>query len=199
VEVLLQGGARWQEYAPRYLEPLRTHGVSSCRVTVPDGDGHLDLGALESRLRGATGILIGGGNTRAYLGLYAAEPVRGLIRAAHDRGVPVAGVSAGALITLDDCVVLREPARDAPVTIEKGLGLLHGFIVAPHFTEWDMLPSVFEAMALTRTQRAFGLDESAAAVFEDGAFQRALGAAVYGVSLRHVDARSYKMTELQAN
>jgi cyanophycinase-like exopeptidase len=62
---------------------------------------------------GATGIFIGGGHTPTYHRLYATEPVRGVIRERYEERIPVAGVSAGALIALDPCVLTPDETGEA--------------------------------------------------------------------------------------
>jgi len=199
IEILLQGGDQWEQYLPGYVEPLTRHGAQHWHVTVPDESGVLDLGCAERSLREATGILIGGGDTLRYQQLYAGDPVGGLIRERHRKGVPVAGVSAGALLALENCVIFPEGSAEPSTRIEPGLGLLAGVVVGVHFTEWGRLPHVLEAMATTRTRDALGIDESAAAVFEDGVLRCALGGPLHRLVMRDFDARTYDASELLPN
>ncbi len=199
IEILLHGGDQWQQCVPRYVEPLTRHGVSHWHVTVPDGSGALDATSTERSLREATGILIGGGDTLRYQQLYTAEPAGGLIRERHEAGVPVAGMSAGALLALENCVIFPEGSAETGIRIEPGLGLLRGIVVGVHFTEWGGLPRVLDAMVATQTREALGLDESAVAVFEDGVLRCALGGPVHRLVMRDFDARSYDVSELPPN
>jgi cyanophycinase len=84
------------------------HDFESYDSIAPDEQGVLDLDAVSAKLREATGIFIGGGHTPTYHQLYVTEPIRGMIQERYREGVPVAGVSAGALIALQVCVLFPE-------------------------------------------------------------------------------------------
>ncbi|MBN1661785.1 MAG: Type 1 glutamine amidotransferase-like domain-containing protein [Anaerolineae bacterium] len=180
IALLMQGGSNWQKYVPGYADAWLQRGVKVCHPVVPGESGHLDVECVLATLRRATGIMIGGGHTPTYHALYAAEPVRGAIRARYEAGVPVAGVSAGALIAVRDCVLDRdetggEEARPAP-----GLGLVD-LVLQPHFTAGGRLPALLEAMACTRKDTGWGIDDAACMVFENERLARVLGERVYWV------------------
>jgi len=195
IALLMQGGSRWEKYVPEYTQPWMQRGVSQYHPIVPSQDGTLDLDAASAKLREATGIFIGGGHTPTYHRLYATEPVRSIIHERYDEGVPIAGVSAGALIALEKCVLAPDEADDATFGIVAGLGLVSDLIVGVHFTEQNALPDVLEAMAKTQTKTGWGIDEAACAVFEDGQFKGTLGRSVYEIVMTGFEARAYRMRE----
>ena len=174
ITLLLQGGPDWQRYVPRYAEPWAAHGAS-CAVIVPGPDGMLDLDQTAATLRAADAIFIGGGHTRTYHRLYTTPPVRDLIRAAHARGVPVGGVSAGALLLPEVCVTTYRGADD-PHWQGAGIGLLHDLLVGVHFSEWQGEAGLVAMQRVTAIQTAWGIDAGACAVFEDGRFSHVLAA-----------------------
>jgi cyanophycinase len=98
IALLLEGAPGWEKYVPQYTQPWIQRGVSRHFIILPDENGNLDLETASARLREATGIFVGGGNTPNYRRLFATEPIRSLIRERYERGVPFAGLSAGALI-----------------------------------------------------------------------------------------------------
>lgn len=63
-----------------------------------------------------------------------------------------------------------------------------------HFTKWNALPHIVEAMAETRTATGLGIDEAACAVLENGELKRVLGQSVYKIELTDFEARTYKVT-----
>jgi cyanophycinase len=195
ISLLMQGGREWEKYVPDYTEPWIRRGVSRYNPIAPDENGTLDLDAASTRLREATGIFIGGGHTPTYHRLYATEPIRGIIRESYHKGVPIAGVSAGALIAPEICVLPPDETDDGSLQIVAGLGLVSDLIVGVHFTESNALPSVLEAMARTRTRTGWGIDEPACAVFEDGQFKGTLGRSVYEIVMTDFEARAYRMAE----
>ncbi len=195
IALLLQGGAGWKKYVPEYIQPWTQRGVSRHYPIAPDENGAWDLDAVLASLREATGIFIGGGHTPTYHQLYATEPIRNIIRERYHQGIPVAGVSAGALIAPENCVLTSDETGDAALKVVAGLGLVNDFIVGVHFTEQNGLPSVLDAMAQTQTRVGWGIDEPACAMFEDGQFKKTLGQSVYEIVMSDFETKAYRMKE----
>lgn len=195
IALLMQGGRGWEKYVPEYAQPWIRRGVSRYYPIAPDENGTLDLDAVSAKIREATGIFIGGGHTPTYHQLYATEPIRGILRESYHKGVPIAGVSAGALIAPEICALPPDETDDGTLQIVAGLDLVSNLIVGVHFTELNALPSVLDAMARTRTRAGRGIDESACAVFEDGEFKRALGKSVYEIVMTDFATGAYRMTK----
>jgi len=195
IAVLLQSGAGWEKHRSEYVQPWIQRGVSRYDPIAPDERGVLDVEAASALLRAAAGIFIGGGHTPTYHRLYATEPIRSVIRERYHDGVPVAGVSAGALIALEQCVLTTDETGERSLKVVTGLDLARDIIVGVHFAERNDLPSVLEAMAQTRTQTAWGLDDAACAVFEDGHFEGALGRSVYEIVMSDFEVKAYRITE----
>jgi len=193
IVLLLGGGKGWRKYVPQYVEPWLHLGIGSYRVIAPDEDGSLDLRETTAALRWATGIFIGGGHTPTYHRLYASEPLRGLIRGRCREGVPIVGLSAGALIIPEACVLPGEAGGSSP-EIVGGLGLLGGIVVKVHFSGWQDIPALLKAMAEAGVRTGWGLGESACAVFGEEGFVAALGGTVYEISLVDPKTGRYKIT-----
>jgi cyanophycinase len=197
IALLLQGGQGWEKYVPEYTQPWVRRGVSRYHAIVPDENGALDVDAACIGLREATGIFIGGGHTPTYHRLYATEPIRSVIREQHGQGIPVGGVSAGASIAPANCTLTPDETDDGTLKIVPGLGLIGDIIVGVHFTEWDALPDVLEAMSRTQTQAGWGIDEPACAVFEDSQFKGALGQGVYEIVMTDFETKSHRMRKVR--
>jgi len=195
IALLLQGGAGWEKYVPGYIQPWIRRGVSRYCPIAPDEKGDWDLDAVLAGLREATGIFIGGGHTPTYQRLYATEPIRGIIRERYRQGVPVAGVSAGALIAPEDCVLSPDETGDTALDVVVGLGLVDDLLVGVHFTEQKGLSHLLDAMAQTRTKVGWGIDDSACAVFEDSQFKKTLGRSVYEIMMSDFETKAYRMRE----
>ena len=80
------------------------------------------------------------------------------------------------------------------VRIVPGLGLVSGLIVGVHFTKWNALPHMVEAMVETRTATGLGIDEAACAVLENGKLERVLGQSAYKVELTDFEAKTCRVT-----
>lgn len=195
IALLLQGGAGWEQYVPEYIQPWTQRDVSRYYPIAPDENGAWDLDTVSANLREATGIFIGGGHTPTYHRLYATEPIRSTIRERYHQGIPVAGVSAGALITPESCVLTSDETGDAVLNIVDGLGLVSDIIVGVHFTEQNRLSNVLDAMILTQTKIGWGIDEPACAVFEDGQFKKTLGRSIYEIVMSDFETKAYRMRE----
>jgi cyanophycinase len=196
IALLMMGGQGWESYLPRYVEPWEKRGASGHRVIVPGDGGVLDLDDALIRLREATGIFIAGGHTPTYHRLYATEPIRSIIRQRYREGVPVAGLSAGALLAPDICVLHpSRTAADKPLTVVQGLGLVSDLVVAVHFTERNTLPILLEAMSRTRTLHGLGIAASACAVLENERLKHVLGGCVYQITMTDFESRRYTIAE----
>jgi cyanophycinase len=196
IALLLEGASGWEKYVPVYTQPWTRRGVTRHFTILPDENGDLDLETASATLRAATGIFVGGGNTPNYRRLFATEPIRGLIRERVRQGVPFAGLSAGALIAPDICVIPPEDTGHDSVTIEPGLGLIDHLIVGVHFSEWNSLPHLLEAMKQTETAVALGIDESACVVLQDSHVKQVLGRSVYEIRMTDFRSVAYRITEL---
>lgn len=115
--LLLQGGPQWESYLPQYVQPRLRQGIQQYHIIVPNEDGVLDIEDTIAKLRETTGIFIGGGNTRIYQALYATEPMGTMIRERYRQGVPVVGLSAGAILASDVSWLLPEESASGTVEI----------------------------------------------------------------------------------
>jgi cyanophycinase len=196
IALLMQGGSNWEKYVPEYTTPWARRGVTQTVTIVPGESGELDLDAVGRQLSEATGIFIGGGHTPTHHRLYAAEPVRTLIRERYEDGVPVAGVSAGARIALERCVLTRDETGKRFVRVVPGLDLVSDVLVGVHFSERNSLPDVLEAMSITHTGVGLGIDEPACAVFEQGEFAGVLGQNVHEIRMASFESKEYVMRRI---
>jgi cyanophycinase len=167
--------------------------VTRIQPIAPDEGGELDLEYAATIIRSATGLFVGGGHTPTYQRLYAEPPLGPLLRQRYVSGVPYAGLSAGAMIALDPCVLAPEETQQGRLELAPGLGLLTGCLMEPHFTELNALPNLLESMARARIGTGWGVDEPACAVFEDDVFAGVLGRSVTRVTMTSFESRTYSL------
>jgi cyanophycinase len=117
-----------------------------------------------------------------------------VIRERYQEGVPVAGLSAGALIAVEVCVFLPKAEGD-PYRIVPGLGLSNDILVGVHFSDRQALPELLEAMAKAQTNTGWGIDGSACAVFENGSFKGVIGQSVYEITMEDVGTKKHGLAE----
>lgn len=195
IALLLMGGEGWERHLPGYVAPWERRGAA-WEVVVPGADGALDVEAARAQLEQASGIFIGGGHSPTYHRLYATEPMRSLIRRRYRQGVPVAGLSAGALIIPERCLMVGRAPGDPPLSRRRGLGLVRGMVVGVHFQEEARLAPLLQAMARTRTAQGLGIGESACAVLENERLRRVLGRPLYQVTMTDFDSGSYAIKDV---
>jgi cyanophycinase len=91
IALLIVNTPGYQKYIPAYTNVWRQIGISAYSIIVPDDQGQLDFDTTEKVLLNATGIYIGGGDTRTYLKLYASDPIKGMLKTCYQNGIPIAG------------------------------------------------------------------------------------------------------------
>lgn len=194
--VLAQTYSGWEKYKTEITRPWIQRGVTRFVAITPDENGVLDQRSALAALSNATGILICGGNTPTYHRLFATEPIRTIIHEKYQTGVPVAGISAGALISLEICQLTEDETGSDELQIVQGLSLASGFVIGVHFTEWNALPEVLDVMAKTKTGLGFGIDEPACIVCENGKFARTLGKSVFRIEMTDFEKRVYQIMSI---
>ncbi len=197
IVLLLSGKPGWEEYVLIYSAPWMQRNIARFKVVAPDKEQrHLDLPATVALLQEATGIFIGGGETPIYRQLYATDPVRSVIRERYQQGVPVAGISAGALIAPDICPIPPEDTGEPAVRLATGIGLIDNLVVGVHFSEWHALPHVLSAMSQTQTEYGVGIDEGACVVFENEQIDHVLGGPAYEITMTDFAASTHTIRSI---
>ena len=126
----------------------------------------VDLEKIKGKFEKADVIYVGGGDTVFMIEEWKKSGMLGLIKDAYERGVIVAGLSAGAIcwftdIYTDSAAALGEGDKYA---MFKGLGWVEGKI-SPHYGS-RMLD--FDEIVCYNLQRAYAIEDDAALVIEDG-------------------------------
>ncbi len=198
IAVLVQTSAGWEKHKSEIVGPWMKRGVNQYDLVVPNEKGILDIEKAITILKNATGIFIGGGHTPTYHQLFATEPIRSTIRKQFERGVPVAGVSAGALIVMEKCQLKLDGTGKGRLKIVEGINLANGFVIGVHFTERDAILEVLETMKATQTQVGIGIDEPACVVCENGEIVKILGKSVHRIEMIDFESAIYEKTVLRA-
>ncbi len=92
-------------------------------------------------LKNASGILVLGGNTHFYQKIYGNSDIGGIVNEKYSSGVPYAGVSAGAILSLR-------------------YNLLDDVALKPHFTEKRRFDELMKKMKKNKVKYGFGLDDN---------------------------------------
>ncbi|MFA5449214.1 MAG: peptidase E [Clostridia bacterium] len=127
---------------------------------------------IVTKIEAADMIYIGGGDTAFMLDVWKKTGIDKLIYSAYQRGVILAGLSAGAICWFEqmytDSFMLRGEQSDYAVL--SGLGWVTGFIT-PHYNERQ---EEFDALILSQAKTALAIENNAAILLENGTLVGAL-------------------------
>jgi cyanophycinase len=182
IALLITYSPNWEKYLRHYEGPWKEIGINDYAIIMPDQDGNLDIEKAKDILNWATGIFIGGGHTPTYQRYYARSPMAELIKARYDCGVPVAGCSAGALISLQDSFISPDETDSKDIQLFKGIGLLGDILIGVHFTENHQQPYLTSAMRKLSINSGYGIDENACVVFKNEVYDFNIGSGVHLVT-----------------
>lgn len=134
--------------------------------------GEMDYAHIAEKFEKADLVYVGGGDTLFMLENWKEKGLLPLIKAAYERGVILAGVSAGAICWFKDIYTDSELMNGGTeYKFEKGLGYLDA-LMTPHYnvrTEFD------DAFAASAFSSAYAVEDNCALEFADGQFVRTLG------------------------
>ncbi len=150
-----------------------------------------DREKMAAKFARADFIYVGGGNTVYMLEQWRETGLTELIRAAFERGVLIAGLSAGAICWFED--MYSDSVVEGEYAMYSGLGWIKGKI-SPHYNERTL---DFDETVLYNRFRAWGIENNAALEFSDGEPVRTLGSGKVFV-LDGSDGVSVKKTEWKA-
>ena len=150
-----------------------------------------DREKMAAKFARADFIYVGGGNTVYMLEQWKETGLTELIRAAFERGVLIAGLSAGAICWFED--MYSDSVVEGEYAMHSGLGWIKGKI-SPHYNERTL---DFDETVLYNRFRAWGIENNAALEFSDGEPVRTLGSGKVFV-LDGSDGVSVKKTEWKA-
>ena len=125
----------------------------------------VDLEKMKGKFEKADIVYVGGGDTVFMIEEWKKSGLLPLIKDAYERGVVIAGLSAGAICWFSyiytDSLKTETGAKYA---MFQGLGWING-IISPHYNE-RMLD--FDKIVCYNYNRAYGIENDAAIVIEDG-------------------------------
>ena len=125
---------------------------------------------LVARLEHATGVFMTGGNQLKLSSILSGSPLADALTAAHDRGVVIAGTSAGASIQSSHMVAFGGPGatpKQRMTQVAAGLGLLESTVIDQHFDQRNRYGRLLMIVAQSPQLLGMGVDEDTAAIVED--------------------------------
>jgi cyanophycinase len=126
----------------------------------------------------ATGIFLTGGNQLRLASVVGGTRLGAALIQAHQRGVVIAGTSAGASAVSTHMVAFGASGaspKHRMAQISAGLGLLKGVVVDQHFEQRTRLGRLLAVVAQSPSLIGLGLDEDTAAIVYDDEALEVLG------------------------
>lgn len=157
-------GSSWSDYAPIYTEMLTACGATAffhLPLSASPTDDHLE------QLSTCAGIIISGGETELYQQFIVHTPIGAIIQERFQHGVPVAGFSAGALLTPDECRIPAIDQRAGKSLVLEGLGLMDA-VISVHYDTWQEETNLLQAFEATQSRFGYGLPEQTGIHLQDG-------------------------------
>ena len=116
-------------------------------------------------------IIVGGGSTLNMLGIWKAQGIDTVLRKAYDKGIVLAGGSAGSLCWFTGGY---SDSRPKQLTIVYGLNFLN-YSHCPHYhSEAARKPLYWQALLDGKLKEGYACDDSSALVFVNGLVKKSI-------------------------
>jgi len=126
---------------------------------------------FEETILSMDAIIVGGGSTLNMLGIWKAQGIDTVLREAYEKGVVLAGGSAGSLCWFTGGY---SDSRPKQLTIIDGLGFLN-YSHCPHYhSEPSRKPLYWQAMLDAKLKEGYACDDNAALVFINGVMKKSV-------------------------
>ena len=179
-----------------YRELFLGLGIGAVTGIRPEEREEADDPAVVSTLAEATGVFLTGGNQSRLTQVVGGTRLGDAISNAHDRGVVLAGPSAGASALASHMVAFGRPGptpKHRMVTLAAGLGIVPGVVIDQHFEERGRIGRLLALVAQSPSLLGIGIDEDTCAVVTADRVLHVLGrGAVTLVDGSHVKTDAYR-------
>lgn len=176
ISILVVERDGWEQYIPNYTRALEERGLQHFSfIPLPS----TPIKNVTNQLNQSAGIIIGGGDTSKYADYIVDTRIAETIQARYAAGVPVAGFSAGALISLEHCVISDQDRLECERAQRPGLGLLKQVLIAVHFSQWREEAHAKKIAATFTDSTVYGIDENTGIYFHNGICTEMEGKGVY--------------------
>ena len=152
-----------------YDAVFRRLGAADVIAIRPDNRADAHDPELVERLAKATGIFMTGGNQLKLSSIVCGTPLADEIVAANDRGVVIAGTSAGASIQSSHMVAFGGPGatpKQRMTQVAAGIGLLESTVIDQHFDQRNRYGRLLMIVSQSPQLLGIGVDEDTAATVD---------------------------------
>lgn len=149
-----------------YERILERHGVGAAKALNFERRSDCDDADWLEWLANATGVFLTGGNQLKLSSILGGTAVAATLRELHQKGVTIAGTSAGAAYLSEHMIAWGDEGstpRAGMVHMAAGLGLSNRIIIDQHFRQRDRLGRLLTALSYNPFCLGIGVDEDTAA------------------------------------
>src|SRR5712691_10968398 len=142
-------------------------GVGRVSGLRPEEREQADDPAAASILQDATGVFLTGGNQLRLASVVAGTRLGQALFLAHDRGVVIAGTSAGASAMASHMVAFGRSGptpKNRMAQVSAGLGILPGIVIDQHFEQRGRIGRLLAIVANSPALLGVGIDEDTCAI-----------------------------------
>ncbi len=154
-----------EEYLPRYTLSLHSHAPELSIFYLALGTSYTEKQL--DQLRASDGIIIGGGDTLAYRNYIVETEIAEIIQCQFQKGTSIAGFSAGALISPENCVISPKDNPKEVTLYQQGLGLLMDAVISAHYLKWEEQDQLKKIVAHTQVQVGYGIADDSGIYFKN--------------------------------
>ena len=162
-----------QQVGAQYDKIFKSLGAAEVQVLDVSERVSANRETIVHELEKATGVFFTGGDQLRITGILGGTRLGRTLHRLYERGVIIAGTSAGASAMSDTMIVGGEagtPKKDK-LTMAPGLGLLHSVVVDQHFAQRGRIGRLLSAIAQNPYVLGVGIDEDTSIlVYSDGRF-----------------------------
>ncbi|MGH2653979.1 MAG: cyanophycinase [Actinomycetota bacterium] len=167
-----------QRATDRYAELFSELGAGEVTGLCPLSRQEANEPDTSEQVAEATGVFLTGGNQLRLVSVVGGTRLEDAVASAHDRGVVVAGTSAGASAVAAHMVAFGRSGaspKHRMIHLSAGLGLIEGVVVDQHFEQRGRWGRLLAAVALSPRLLGIGLDEDTAAIIHPDRTLEVLG------------------------
>jgi len=154
----------------RYKAIFLGMGVESAEVVYIGSREDANSEHVIGHVKDATGIFLTGGNQMRLSAMIGGTRFEQVVRDANERGIIVAGTSAGASILSAHMVALGASGGTPKLRMAQmvaGFGLITNVIIDQHFRQRDRIGRLLSLVASNPGLLGLGIDEDTAAIIDD--------------------------------
>jgi cyanophycinase len=167
VVVISTASSLGEEATERYRELFSGLGIGRVSGLHPEERAEANDPAVTRLLAEATGVFLTGGNQSRLTQVVGGTKLADALLLAHDRGVVLAGTSAGASAMASHMVAFGASGptpKNRMVHLSAGLGILQDLVIDQHFEQRGRIGRLLTLVAQSPALLGIGVDEDTCAI-----------------------------------